>query len=152
MNSLIIFSASYLYLVVVLIAFVFFLKQPRNIQKSMLICGIIILPISYILAKIGGHFYYDARPFVVGQFIPLIPHVADNGFPSDHMLLTGAIAAVVWFYNKKVSALLWALAIIVGIARVASGIHHMTDIVGSIVIVLIVSAAYYYYNFRRKTL
>lgn len=137
MDALAILTAQYLYIFVVLAAMIFFFTQPRDIQKSMLICGVIVLPLSYILAKIGGHFYSDPRPFVVGNFTPLIPHIADNGFPSDHVLFTSAIAAVVSFYNKKLGAILWFLAVLIGLARVYAGIHHITDIIGSIVIVLI---------------
>ena len=143
MNTIIIFIAQYFYFIVVLLGLFFFLKQSRLIQKSMAICGGFIAVFSFILSRIAGHIYYNARPFVVGHFTPLIAHVADNGFPSDHVLLTGAIAAVIWFYNKKLSLLLWALAILIGAARVAAGIHHVTDIIGSIVIVLIVAAGYY---------
>jgi undecaprenyl-diphosphatase len=144
MNHIIIYTAEYLYLVVLLVAAIFFFKQPRRIQKSMIVCGVIIAPVSYILAKIGGALYYDARPFVVGHFIPLIPHALDNGFPSDHMLLVSAVAMIVTFYNKRIGAVLWALALLVGIARVAAGVHHVTDIVGSIVFVLIAAAVYYF--------
>ncbi|MCL4392384.1 phosphatase PAP2 family protein [Patescibacteria group bacterium] len=144
MNHIIIYTAEYLYLVVLLVAAIFFFKQPRKIQKSMIVCGVIIAPVSYILAKIGSHLYYDTRPFVVGHFTPLIAHAADNGFPSDHMLLVSAVAMIVTFYNKRLGAVLWVLALFVGIARVLSGVHHVTDIVGSIVFVLIAAAIYYF--------
>lgn len=144
MNHIIIYTAEYLYLVVLLVAAIFFFKQPRKIQKNLIICGVIVAPLSYILAKIGSHLYYDTRPFVVGHFIPLIPHALDNGFPSDHMLLVSAVAMIVTFYNKKLGAVLWVLALLIGFARVAAGVHHVTDIVGSIVFVLIAAAVYYF--------
>jgi undecaprenyl-diphosphatase len=108
----------------------------------MAICGAFIAIVSYIISRIAGALYFDPRPFVVGHFIPLIAHAADNGFPSDHVLLTGALAMIVWFYNKKLSIVLWVLALLIGWARVYVGIHHTADIVGSIVIVLAVGGAY----------
>ena len=90
-NQLIIFSAKYLYLLVIAITVLFFIKQPRDIQKQLLIFGIITLPAAYIIAKLAGFLYYDPRPFIQGGFTPLIPHAADNGFPSDHALLSAAI-------------------------------------------------------------
>jgi undecaprenyl-diphosphatase len=143
MDAIVIFIAQYLYLFVLLIGVVFFFMQPRKVQKSMIVCGIIIAPLAYIISRIAGVLYYDPRPFVVGHFVPLIAHVADNGFPSDHVLLTGVVAMVVWFYNKKLSVVLWVLALLIGWARVYSGIHNTADIIGSIVVVLISSAAYY---------
>lgn len=142
MNTIMIFIAEYFYILAVLVALVFFLRQSRLIQKSMAISGVVIGGLSYVVARIAGHFYYNPRPFIVGHFVPLIAHAADNGFPSDHVLLTGAIAAIIWFYHKKLSLGLWAFAILIGFARVYVGIHHVADIIGSIVIVLAVSFAY----------
>ncbi|MDE2018789.1 MAG: phosphatase PAP2 family protein [Patescibacteria group bacterium] len=144
MDTLIVFAASYLYIFVLLIAAIFFLTRPKQTMKSMAICGIVVAPLAYLISRISSHFYYDPRPFVVGHFAPLIAHAADNGFPSDHVLLTGAVAMIVWFYNKKLSAVLWALAFLIGWARVSAGIHHSTDIIGSIVIVLVSGIIYYF--------
>jgi undecaprenyl-diphosphatase len=143
MDAIVIFVAQYLYVLVILIGIIFFFLQPRKAQKSMAICAVIISPLAYVLSRIAGFLYYDPRPFVVGHFIPLIAHAADNGFPSDHVLLTGAIAMIVWFYNKKLSIVLWVLALLIGWARIYSGIHHTADIAGSIVIVIFSGTAYY---------
>ncbi len=139
MNQLIIFGAKYLIFIILAIAAAFFFIQPRDKQKKLLIFGIIVLPLTYIAAKISGLFYYDPRPFVVGHFAPLLPHAADNGFPSDHVLLGSAVSAVVFYLNKKWGALLFLLTILVGAARVAAGIHHAIDILGSIVIAIAIA-------------
>lgn len=151
MDSIVIFIAQYLYLFVLLIGVIFFFMQSRPIQKSMIVCGIIIAPLAYIVSRIAGALYYDPRPFVVGHFIPLITHAADNGFPSDHVLLTGAVAVVVWFYNKKLSVTLWGLALLIGWARVYSGIHHPIDIIGSIAIVLATGIVYAFLKKYRES-
>ena len=134
MNLFFIFGAQYLYLIIALIAGVFFFKQPRNVQKHMALFAVIALPAIYITAKIGNMFYNDPRPFVVGNFVPLIPHAPDNGFPSDHTLISSAIAAIVFPFNKKLSLFLWTLALLVGLSRVFVGVHHLVDILGSMVI------------------
>lgn len=139
MNILIIFGAKYLYLVSVFIVGYYFFKQPKAVKKRIIILGIISLPITYAVAKIAGLFYYDTRPFIALDFTPLIPHSDDNGFPSDHTLFLSAIASLVYFFNKKISILLWVIALTVGFARVFAGVHHSIDIFGSIAIVVIVS-------------
>jgi len=151
MNSLIIFAAKYLLFVSAALALLYFFKQDRQRQKEMIIFAIILLPISYLIAKIAGHFYFDPRPFVAGNFTPLIPHAPDNGFPSDHTLLAAAIASVIFRFNKKTGWLLFAFAILVGLARVAAGIHHFADIAGSIIIVLAVYFLQVYF-FQRSRL
>lgn len=142
MDTVAVFITQYLYLFVLLISAIFFFLQPRKIQRSLIVCGVIIALLAYIASRIAGLLYFDPRPFVVGHFIPLIAHAPDNGFPSDHVLLTGAIAMVIWFYNKKLSAILWAVALLIGWARIYGGIHHVADIAGSIAIVLASGAAY----------
>jgi undecaprenyl-diphosphatase len=135
MNLIIIFIARYLLFVSMAIAVFYFLKQPRQKKKEMLIFAVILLPLSYIFAKLVSRFYFDPRPFVEGNFTPLLPHAADNGFPSDHTLLGAAIAFAVFHFNKKLGLLLLGFAILVGVARILAGVHHAADIAGSIVIV-----------------
>lgn len=103
------------------------------------------LPCIYLFSKLSANLYFDPRPFVVGHFTPLLPHAPDNGFPSDHALLTSAIASVGFVYNKKVSAVLWALTVIVGLARVFAGVHHLVDIAGAISISILVTAVIDYF-------
>jgi undecaprenyl-diphosphatase len=138
MNFIIIFIAKYLIFVALAIAVLYFLKQPRPRQKEMLIFAAILLPVSYFVAKIISHFYFDPRPFVAGHFTPLIEHAADNGFPSDHTLFGAAIAFAIFRFNKKLGLLLLYLTVLVGVARVLAGVHHAVDIAGSILIVAIV--------------
>jgi undecaprenyl-diphosphatase len=137
MNSLILFGAKYLYFFQIVLAAIYLLFQKRSQQKSIIVLSAIFLSLVYIVAQIIAVFYFDPRPFVVDHFTPLIPHAPDNGFPSDHMLLTSAIASILFVYNKKLGILAWVVAIVVGVSRVYAGIHHLTDIVGSAVIVVV---------------
>lgn len=139
MNALIIFSAQYLYLLVIAIAAVYFFTIPKDQKRNFGLLLIISLPCIYLASRVAAIFYFDPRPFVMGHFVPLIPHAPDNGFPSDHALLTSAVASVVFVYNKKVSAVLWALTIIVGTTRVLAGVHHIVDIAGAIIISILVT-------------
>ncbi|MDI6777915.1 MAG: phosphatase PAP2 family protein [Patescibacteria group bacterium] len=138
MNVLIIFGAKYILFVSAAIAVFYLLKQPRKRQKEILFFAVVVLPLSYIAAKIISRFYFDPRPFVVGNFTPLIPHKADNGFPSDHALLGAAIAFTIFRFDTKLGLFLLFLALLTGFARVFAGVHHLTDIAGSILIVLTV--------------
>ncbi len=139
MDILIIFSAQYLILFVVLAAAVYFFKQDRKRQKEIVIFAIITLPIIYIAAKIIGVFYYDPRPFVSENIVPLIAHAPDNGFPSDHALLSSAIAFILIFYNRIVGWSMLLLALLIGFSRVLAGVHHSIDIIGAVLISLAVA-------------
>lgn len=144
MNTLIIFGAKYLFIVSLVIAFFYFLKQPREIKKRIIILGLISLPIMFVVAKLAGFFHYNSRPFIEGNFAPLIPHADDNGFPSDHTLLLAAVASIIYPFSKKISILLWVIALAVGLSRVFVGVHHIVDILGSIAIAISISALTYW--------
>jgi undecaprenyl-diphosphatase len=138
MNTLIIFCAKYLIVLPVLVLFIYWLRSSTLNKRKIIILSFIALPLAYVLAKIGSHFYFNPRPFVVDYFIPLIPHANDNGFPSDHTLLAASISFVQYAFNKRLGALLLAVTIFIGSARVFAGVHHSIDIIGSILISAIV--------------
>ena len=136
-NSLIIFGAEKLFLLSPLVALYFFYQLSREQKLRMAIFAFFSLPLTFILATLLRHVYFDPRPFVVGGFEPLVSHAPDNGFPSDHTLLLATIAIIWNFFRKKVALVLWIITLTVGFSRMAAGIHHFVDIVASIVIALI---------------
>jgi undecaprenyl-diphosphatase len=138
MNDVIIFIAAYFVFVLAAVALLYFLKQPRQKQKEFLFFAAMLLPLSYLAAKVGGYLYFDPRPFVTQNVTPLILHPPDNGFPSDHTLLGAAIAAVVFRFNHKTGVLLFFFALLIGWARVLAGMHNPIDVAGSIIIVVII--------------
>ncbi len=87
--------------------------------------------LSLIFSKIGSHLYTNPRPFVQGHFTPLISHGADNGFPSDHTLLASFLGWASLPYSRKMGVALLVLAALIGGARMAAGVHHLIDIIGS---------------------
>ena len=75
---------------------VYWLRATRPVKFTLawqlVVGGLIALG----LARLGGHFYYDTRPFVRDHVKPLFAHAPDNGFPSDHALLTSFLAFSFW--------------------------------------------------------
>ncbi len=143
MDSFFIFSATYLFVLPILILGAYFLLQPMHAKKRMVVFALGSLVLTYALGVLAGRLYFDPRPFVVGHFTPLIPHAPDNGFPSDHALLVSAIATVGSYWNWKLGAVLWIIAIIIAVARVYVGVHHPVDVIGGIVIALVATTAVY---------
>lgn len=129
-----IFGAKYLFVVALGIAAVGFYFLSPSDRKKVALLALISLPVAFLLSRIAGWLYVNPRPFVVDHFTPLISHVADNGFPSDHTLLISVVAMLFWWSKKNISLLLWALALLVGISRVTVGVHHPIDIIGSMLI------------------
>ena len=137
MNLLIIFGAKYLVFVIILIAAVYAYGLPSEKRKELLIFALFSLPLAYVVAKIASALYFNPRPFVVGNFSPLIAHAADNGFPSDHTLLSAAVATAVYFFYRKLGIWLLSLSVLVGLSRVAAGVHHLLDIFASVIIAFV---------------
>ncbi len=132
MSNVIIFVANYLYLlpVALFIGYAFVTKR----RKEFMLLSFLVLPTSYLLGVLAGHLFYDPRPFVVSHVPPLFPHAPDNGFPSDHALLTGTLAALLTAFSVPLGLLMWFLAFLIGAARVIAGVHHALDIAGSFAI------------------
>lgn len=147
-NLIFIFGAKYLYLAVIIISFIWFLTQPKPRRKEVLIIICICLPLVFVISEVAGSLYYNPRPFVFGHFQPLIPHKADNGFPSHHELLVSFISAVIFVFSRRAGFVLWVLALFVGFSRVYVGVHHTIDIAASMIISIISVTLVYFF---RKT-
>lgn len=135
MDIFIIFIAKY-FIVIPIIATIFVAWRFKN-RKDILKFILVVLVggiLSLILAKVTSMLWYNPRPFVVGNFTPLIPHAADNGFPSDHVLLASFLGWTILRYSKKIGIGVLVVAAIIGISRVMAGVHHPIDVIGSFVV------------------
>lgn len=135
MTPFIIFIAKYLVALPVLIAAGYALVTRR--RREFLIFAALVLVTSYLLALVAGHFYYNPRPFVVLNTAPLVAHPADNGFPSEHMLLASTLAAIVTPFSLPLGIVMWIIALFVGAGRVLALVHHSIDIVASFFIAIV---------------
>ncbi len=149
MDAFFVFGAKYLFIFSILIGVGYFLKVPTLLKIRVFIFGLSSLVLTFILGKVASYLFYNPRPFISEQITPLIQHIADNGFPSDHTLLVSSIAAIVTFHNKEIGFFLWFIAIIVGISRVYVGVHHVEDIMGSMFIALFATTIVYMVQKRR---
>lgn len=144
MTYLIIFGAKYLFLVSILITLYIFLRLEKTERLEMFKLGAILLPITYIVGLLARRLYENPRPFVIENIAPLVDHAADNGFPSDHVLLLTSLATLSLFFNRKISIILWVITLLVGISRVLANVHHTLDIIGSIIISIMCGGVIYF--------
>ena len=141
MDTFFIFGAVYAIAIPVIVLLIWLSKAKKE-ERIRLICfALISLPITYLIGYIAGKIYPNPRPFISDGIIPLIAHSASNGFPSDHTLLAGAIAALLWPFSRRTSLWLWLVAIYIGLSRVYVGVHHTADIVGALIIATAVAWA-----------
>ncbi|MGH7141015.1 MAG: phosphatase PAP2 family protein [Minisyncoccia bacterium] len=128
LDAVIIFCGKYLIYIELLAFAGFVLALRARVRWRFLIMTVIALPLAYLLGKAASFIWYDPRPFVESGITPLIAHVADNGFPSDHLLLGGTLAALVMMRSPRVSIVFWLMAAAIGAARVLAHVHHTVDI------------------------
>src|SRR4051794_24104859 len=98
---------------------------------------------SFALSRLGSLLFMDPRPFAVGHYHPLLPHTANNGFPSGYATCAAIIVVAVLFLNTRWSIPFVLLAVLIDWARVGVGFHHLIDILGAWAFVAIAGALVY---------
>ncbi len=73
--------------------------------------------------------YYRPRPFVALDFNPLIAEVNRGAFPSGHAAFYFALTGVIWILDRKWGWRFGAAAILMGLARIFTGVHWPLDVV-----------------------
>lgn len=74
------------------------------------------------------------RPFETGHYAPLVAHATDAAFPSDHLVVMGALTAAAWLCWRRIGVALAIVAVLLACARGIAGIHYVSDLVGGFLI------------------
>ena len=106
--------------------------KMKNMVLYAGIAGVAALLVNYVITLV----YYEPRPFVTYHTSILIPHAADDSFPSDHATGTFAMAFALWVRNRKLGLAMMLCAVLTGISRVWVGHHYPGDIAASIIVAL----------------
>ena len=139
LDNLMVFFAKYLIFLVPLVLVYIFLKNRRNALFVFL-----SVTLSYFLSNLIGLLFYSPRPFAIGLGTQLVQHVADSGFPSDHTTIIFAFSFALLFLNyKKIGIIFLTVGMLVGIARIFTGVHFPFDIFGGVVVGFVGSSLLY---------
>jgi len=113
-------------------------SSRENIKKALFIFGPAIF--SYFVTYALKIFFAMPRPFVALENINLlINEKGMDSFPSGHATFFSALATSVYFYNKKLGAVLWFGVLLIGLARIIGGAHFPIDILAGLMIGIIIS-------------
>lgn len=98
---------------------------------------------AWLLAKVVKGWVERPRPVGVLPDIDLhLPEPGGRGFPSGHVSVAAALAAVAWPYlSVRQRRLALAGVLVVGVARIYAGLHLPGDVVGGAALGLAVGAA-----------
>jgi undecaprenyl-diphosphatase len=113
---------------------------------------------AWIIASIIKSFILSPRPFILFEnVIPLFLHSGMDSFPSGHAMFFSALAMSIYFIHKRMGYLYFVVALIVGLARVAAGVHFPLDILAGYIfgILTVIISKYIFkiiFNKRKQNL
>jgi undecaprenyl-diphosphatase len=85
----------------------------------------------YLLSDALGAIWPRQRPFArLPQVAALAPHAAERSFPSRHLASALAMAAVGGQAHRRLGAAMATVGWVLGVSRVAAGLHYPSDLVG----------------------
>jgi undecaprenyl-diphosphatase len=105
--------------------------KPRAPTRRAIVAGCVAAVLAICLGLVLERTLARPRPFVALDIAPLITHVADSSFPSDHTLTGVALVTPLALRMPRIGVWLLAWALLVGMARVAASLHYPSDILGS---------------------
>ncbi len=134
LDGLIVFLAQYLAYIMVLGFIILLFKEKKTRRKVFFILeAVLALLLSRgILTETIRFFYNHPRPFdALAGVTSLIPE-SGASFPSGHMAFFFALTFVVWLMSRRWGWAYGVLALVMGVARIAAGVHWPADILGGI--------------------
>ena len=146
LDTIIVFLATNFGIVFLIVLFIFLIKK-RNLKAIIIIFSSAI--IAWILAEFIKYIISMPRPFILLENVKLLfEHGEYDSFPSAHATFYSAIAVASFFFYKKIGLIAFLIAIIIGLARIVSGIHFPIDILVGFILGII--TAYILYLLTKK--
>mgnify|MGYP001578842263 FL=1 len=139
MDAVAIFFAKYSGYVLLLILAFIFLRNTKKSWRVIAQVAVASLLARGIITEVIRWIWPRLRPFVENNVNLLLSHEANASFPSGHAAFYFALTTIVYFYNKKIGILFFAVSFLMGIARVFVGVHWPSDILAGAFIGIISS-------------
>ncbi|MDI6882950.1 MAG: phosphatase PAP2 family protein [Patescibacteria group bacterium] len=102
-----------------------------------------------VLTQIIRWFWFHPRPFIENEVNLLLTHSPSSSFPSAHTAFFFALSTIIYFYNKRTGIFFFLGSFLIGLARIFSGLHWPSDILGGIVLGIL--SGWLIYKFFQKT-
>ena len=134
-DSIIIFLASTSALFLIFV-FIFAIGISRiSVQQKIyriIAGGISALVARYGLTELVRFLHPRLRPFMIDHVHQLIAEQGSS-FPSGHAAFFFALSAAVFYWNKRLGIFFFAASLVMGMARVAAGVHYPSDIIAGVI-------------------
>lgn len=132
LDWLIVFLAeSFPYLVIffAIVYLLFFRKSVRDFFGVFFASGL-----AWFAAYILKILIKVPRPFEALSDVTSLFLESGYAFPSGHATFFSALAFAIFFRHKKAGSLFMLFALLIGVARIAAGVHFPADILGGFVL------------------
>jgi undecaprenyl-diphosphatase len=131
---LIVFCAKYVPYFMTAAAIFFIFYFFRDWKKKLLVfftASLSVILSRGILTEVIRFLYARPRPFKVLGFEPLIGN-GSPAFPSGHAAAFFALAAALFYFNRRWGFWFFVFAILNAFGRVVAGVHWPSDILGGV--------------------
>lgn len=128
------------WLIYILVGFILCLAinpqaKYRHVVAEAAWSALLALAITTLLAALIGRLRPFFLPSDLGfDIVRLIPIPFNSSFPSGHTSVAFALASALAWANRRWGAAALLVALIVGLGRVAVGVHYPSDILGGMVV------------------
>ncbi len=138
----------YLPYLLLLVLIVLILREPSR-RKKFYYTGLALLSLIFsrgVLTELIRQVYDRSRPFEVLDVPALLGESMSGAFPSGHAVVVFCLFLIVLLMKKsKWSWIVGIGVVVVGIARIAGGLHWPSDILGGFALATIVFLILYYW-------
>lgn len=125
-----------------------------KIKKETVLHAIFAAFVAWMITEVIKLIFPSLRPFEAdGLEISTLTIPTGGSFPSTHTAAGFALAATVYTHDKKVGALYFVMAALVGVARILANVHYPADIaVGAIVglVSYVLTQRSHFFNFLKS--
>lgn len=132
LDKLIVFLAVYLPFIVVFLAFWYLLFRRKSLGKF--ISVFFTAGLAVLLSKFLKTLIQASRPPLALPDVQALIEKTSYSFPSDHATFFMALGLSIFFIKKKAGLWFLFFALLIGLARIAAGVHFPADILGGYVL------------------
>lgn len=132
LDGTIIFLAVYLPFLTVALAAWYLVVDRKSLHQFILV--FFSAGVAAVISKILKMLIHAPRPGIVLPDTQALFVKTSYAFPSDHATFFMALAVAMFFVNKKSGYVFIFSALLIGLSRVAAGVHFPVDILGGFIL------------------